>query len=482
MLILVVLLQAAFSAFQDWSSSKVMKSIKNMMPSTAIVIRNGVERKVPVQELVVGDLVHLTYGTKVPADIRLIESHDLKFDKSMLTGESEAIEGTVECTSDRYLESKNMAFMTTLVTNGQGCGIVVAVGDQTIIGSIASLTSRTEETETSLHKELRKFVLVIAIAAICTASVVILVWSFWLRIKYPNYIDNASILVNSIAVIIAFIPEGLPVCITLSLLMSRVLVKNLPTIETLSCVNVICSDKTGTLTQNKMFVANATYGVNKFDFDAKLSSEESSLCMGVKKLTAAAYLCNNAHYDENDQCNNLNIRRAFGDATDIALLRFSETYSQTKNLKDNYTELQEIPFNSKNKWMVKLLKPKNSQIHESIFGRVGADITSDNFLLIKGAPDILLKKCAFINQADEEVSLTKDMIEEITRLQNNWSELGQRVILLCKKQFQEKESLNTVHLSDCELTRIVNETNDFCLIGMLSIIDPPREGKSLHFF
>jgi sodium/potassium-transporting ATPase subunit alpha len=152
----VILLQAAFSAFQDWSSGKVMKSIKNMMPSAATVIRDGTEFKIPIEEVVVGDLVLLEYGHKVPADVRIIESHDLKFDKSMLTGESEAIEGTIECTDECYVESKNIAFMTTLITNGQGKGIVVATGDQTMMGKIAGLTSSSAEKQTSLQKEISR--------------------------------------------------------------------------------------------------------------------------------------------------------------------------------------------------------------------------------------------------------------------------------------------------------------------------------------
>ena len=123
LIILVILLSAAFEAFQDWSSSKVMKSIKNLMPSEASVIRNGVEMKIQVADLVVGDLVILTNGAKVPADLRLIESNDLKFDRSMITGESEAIEGNINCTDEIYSESKNVSFMTSLVTNGNGKGI-----------------------------------------------------------------------------------------------------------------------------------------------------------------------------------------------------------------------------------------------------------------------------------------------------------------------------------------------------------------------
>jgi sodium/potassium-transporting ATPase subunit alpha len=208
LLIVVIMLQAAFSAFQDWSSNKVMKSIKNMMPHFATVIRNGIEHKIPVEEVVVGDLVHLSYGNKVPADIRIIESHDLKFDKSMLTGESEAIEGTVECTDERYVESKNIAYMTTLVTNGQGKGIVVAIGSQTIMGKIASLTDQTAEKKTSLQKEITRYVYYVSFVASLTVVILIIIWSSLIRVKYPNYINTANMMVNSIAVFCAFIPTG----------------------------------------------------------------------------------------------------------------------------------------------------------------------------------------------------------------------------------------------------------------------------------
>jgi sodium/potassium-transporting ATPase subunit alpha len=173
-----------------------MKSIKNMMPCSATVIRNGVEHKIPVEDVVIGDLVHLSYGNKVPADVRIIESHDLKFDKSMLTGESEAVEGTIECTDDRYVESKNIAFMTTLITNGQGKGVVVAVGDQTVMGRIAGLTSQTNEKQTSLQREITRFVIFIGVLAVSTVVILLIVWAAWLRIHYPNYIDVPSMMVN----------------------------------------------------------------------------------------------------------------------------------------------------------------------------------------------------------------------------------------------------------------------------------------------
>jgi sodium/potassium-transporting ATPase subunit alpha len=343
-------------------------------------------------------LVVLSYGTKVPADVRLIESHDLKFDRSMLTGESEAIEGTVECTDERYVESKNIAYMTTLITNGQGKGIVIETGDKTLMGSIAGLTSKAEEKESTLQVELRRFVFIVATAAVIMAITVVIVWAVWLRVQYPDFMDVSSLLVNTISVMVAFIPEGLPVCVTLALLLiakrmakSRVLVKDLATIETLSCVNVIASDKTGTLTQNKMFVSSAAIGVQNVSL--KTLQKESERTVGFNQLVACSNLCNNAHFEiETYKTNSINNRKANGDATDIALLRFSTEYSQYENFNEYYQILADIPFNSKNKWMMKIIRPENTVVHNSIF----KENTADDLMLLKGAPDYLLKKCRSI--------------------------------------------------------------------------------------
>jgi sodium/potassium-transporting ATPase subunit alpha len=199
----VILLQASFSAFQDWSSDKVMKSIKSLIPSQATVIRDGAEHTIAAEELVVGDLVLLVYGHKVPADVRIIDSHDLKFDRSLLTGESEAVDGTVECTDDQYVQTKNIAFMTTLITNGQGKGIVVSSGKSTMIGTIASLTQQTNQKESSLQKEIRRFVIFISLLAITTVVILLIFWSTYIRPHYPKYIDVPTMMVNCIAVMVS---------------------------------------------------------------------------------------------------------------------------------------------------------------------------------------------------------------------------------------------------------------------------------------
>lgn len=156
----------------------------------------------------VGDILKIIYGQKVSADCRIIETKDLKFDKSMLTGESEAIEGTVECTDEKYVESKNMAYMTTLVTQGQGKGIVVATGAQTMMGMIAGLTDQSVEKPTSLQIEIQRFINIICVGAAFSGILVVVTWAAWLRVSYPNYIDYVSLMINTISVVIGFIPDG----------------------------------------------------------------------------------------------------------------------------------------------------------------------------------------------------------------------------------------------------------------------------------
>ena len=474
MIIIIIFLQASFSAFQDWSSNKIMSSIRNMIPNSASVIRDGVEHKIPVEDVVIGDLVHLSYGNKVPADVRIIESHDLKFDKSMLTGESEAVEGTIECTDDRYLESKNIAFMTTLITNGQGIGVVVQTGAQTAIGNIANMVSKANEKATSLQEELNSFIFKIVCFAVITASILLIIWAGQIVNKHPNYITLPYIMVSIISVVVGFIPEGLPVCVTLSLLIiakrmakRRVLVKNLSVIETLSCVNVIASDKTGTLTQNKMFVNKISNGLETIDIN-KLKIRSNS----INKLLGACLLCNNAKFQDSLDNESTKQKETTGNATDIALLRFSTEFLDLKDLRMYYTTINEIPFNSKNKWMMKIVKPNDMGIHESIFNY---ELSRDeSMMMLKGAPDILLKKCSsMIDQYGNEIELTNKLMNGIIKLQNDWCLLGERVLLICIKK--TNFSMELIERSAEEL---VNLSDDFCLVGLIGLIDPPREGIS----
>jgi sodium/potassium-transporting ATPase subunit alpha len=269
--------------------------------------------------------------------------------------------------------------------------------------------------------------------------------------------------------------------VTLSLLIiakrmakSRVLVKNLTVIETLSCVNVIASDKTGTLTQNKMFVASASTGVVEVNLDLTMSNRT----LAFEQLVSACGLCNNAEFEDPTSNEPINQRKTKGDATDTALLKFSTQYERFPNLFSEYDIAGEIPFNSRNKWMAKVIKPLNRNTHEEIFG-ADSDMAS-NVVLLKGAPDYLLKKSTHIIHVDgSRLALRAETVNNLIKIQNDWCVQGQRVLLLCKKECKMSEILATQRTSASnELEAYIQKSNDFCIIGMVGIIDPPREGIS----
>jgi sodium/potassium-transporting ATPase subunit alpha len=310
---------------------------------------------------------------------------------------------------------------------------------------------------------------------------------------------------------------------------SRVLVKNLSTIETLSCVNVIASDKTGTLTQNKMFVASAVAGLDTIDLinDAAQTDKEQSLAF--QQLVCIAGLCNNAHFDDEkeaakpaaQQLTNgqvgvvvktttakshhhkhrwlprlhrkhkaskkelfeslleTNQRPASGDATDIALLKFAAEYSRVPgNINEKYNVLADIPFNSRNKWMMKLVRSVGGDsMHSRVFGVDTAYDVDSDVVLLKGAPDYLLKKSTHIARADGSATpLTPESINELIRLQNEMCINGQRVLLLCKRACNYDKIVASMTADGISLDEFVNRTNDFCVVGLVGIIDPPREG------
>ncbi|PMB63776.1 Potassium-transporting ATPase alpha chain 1 [Beauveria bassiana] len=267
LVIIVITLQAGFSAFQDWSTQRTMKSITDLLPSEALVVRNGETVKIAAADLVAGDIVHLSIGNKVPADLRILShSGDIRFDRSVLTGESDEIEGAVDMTDQSFLESRNIAFMGTLVVNGSGVGIVVLTGSRSVMGRIAKATASTEERPTLIQREIWRFVRIIVCLTVVLALLILFTWVGWLRRDHPAYMNVVAMLNNVMGCVVAFIPEGMPVGVALTLMMVarrmktvHVLPKGLSTVETLGCVNVICSDKTGTLTQNEMHVNSSAF-------------------------------------------------------------------------------------------------------------------------------------------------------------------------------------------------------------------------------
>lgn len=270
----------------------------------------------------------------------------------------------------------------------------------------------------------------------------------------------------------------------------RVLVKELSTIETLSCVNVIASDKTGTLTQNKMFVSNILAGKVETHKSPNFGEKNPAF----NKLVAISGLCNDAHYIDDESFSNVLLQskrknskknsiipfqeKIKGDATDIALLKFSTDHvHDIDNLRHNYTVLTDIPFNSKNKWMMKAVQIKNVATHNSIFDENETEQACLMFL--KGAPDKLLRKCStFLGIEGDEDELSDQTKLNIISAQNDWCMDGQRVLLLCKKKLNNQDMRDICIKSQSDVERYVEDSNDFCLVGLVGIIDPPRENMS----
>jgi len=272
-LVAVFIIQAAFNAWQDWSASRVMASITTMLPDSCLILRDGAQVTVVASDVVPGDILYIKAGNKLPADVRFVEiSSDCKLDRSILTGESLPLQGTVENTDENYLETKCIGLQGTHCISGSGLGIVVSTGDSTVFGKIAKLTNEPKTGLTPLEKEILNFVIIICSIMFTMILIVIIVWfvhvSFYLllssdfhraaylRKSYPDWINVPTLIVDCVSVAIAFIPEGLPIAVTASLTITanimrqnKILCKSLKTVETLGSVSVICSDKTGTLTK-----------------------------------------------------------------------------------------------------------------------------------------------------------------------------------------------------------------------------------------
>ncbi|CAG8503184.1 9336_t:CDS:1 [Paraglomus brasilianum] len=469
LLLIVIFLQAVFNGYQDWTTSSVMKSINKMLPSTAIVTRDGKEQTVPLSNLVVGDLVHLKLGNKVPADIRITEQIDLKFDKSILSGESKPVSASTEQTNEIYLESRNIALMGTLVTMGGGSGIVVAVGDGTVMGKLAKLSSHGSQDKTLLQKEITRFVIVITTLAVLTSSLTLIVWGTWLRHSYPNFINLPMALINAIGVLVAFVPEGLPIAVTLTLTLvarrmasQKVLVKNLTVVETLGSVNVIASDKTGTLTQNRMAITNVHIGQDSYN-QGECRQAQLEKSPGFSQLISVGRLCNAASFDPSTMSLSISDRLVLGDGTDAAVLRFVTEYAIDETEVGNFDKIAEIPFNSKNKWMLRIMRPKSaSNVYK----------TACPVLMIKGAPEVLFNSCTRIIDADcNEKPFGEFERQSLVNVQESWSSSGRRVIALCYRIIKNE---NEIPKDSHDLEALEKLAYNLTVVGLVGILDPPR--------
>ncbi|KAE8356040.1 hypothetical protein BDV28DRAFT_161956 [Aspergillus coremiiformis] len=486
-LLAVFFIQAGFNAWQDWSSSRVMASITAMLPESCLVQRDGSQINVDAPDIVPGDVVYIKAGNKLPADVRLIDvSNDASFDRSILTGESLPIHGTVDSTDDNYLETHCIGLQGTHCVSGNGKGIVVATADSTVFGGIAKLTSEPKTTLTTLEKEILRFVVMIVSIMLVMIIVVVVVWAAWLRVDHPDWINVPTLIVDCVSVAIAFIPEGLPIALTASLtitanLMRRnqILCKSLKTVETLGAVSVICSDKTGTLTRNKMFVTDCC--ISTFTLSPESARDRMAVdtkTSGVHQLRAASALCNAAEFDASSANLPLQERHIYGDATDQAILRFSESLGPISDMRQTWKMTYELPFNSKNKFMIRTFSM--AQASGSATALSAAEAVqfkpADTLLTIKGAPDILIERCTHAIALDGNVETLDDRVRgKVLEVKDRWSSEGRRVILLARKVLSGTEILVSPSSREFEAEVMSQAKTDLVLVGIVGIVDPPRE-------
>ncbi|OCT71101.1 hypothetical protein XELAEV_18038010mg [Xenopus laevis] len=461
-LIAVVVVTGCFGYYQEFKSTNIIASFKNLVPQQATVVRDGDKFQINANQLVVGDLVEIKGGDRVPADIRIITSQGCKVDNSSLTGESEPQTRSPEYTHESPLETRNIAFFSTMCLEGTATGIIINTGDRTIIGRIATLASGVGNEKTPIAIEIEHFVDIIAGLAIffgATFFVVAMV------IGYPFL----RAMVFFMAIVVAYVPEGLlatvTVCLSLTakrLARKNCVVKNLEAVETLGSTSVICSDKTGTLTQNRMTVShlwfdNQIHSADTTEDQSGQSFDQTSDTW--RALSKVVSLCNRAFFKSGQDGIPVPKRIVIGDASETALVKFSEiTVGNVMEYRERFKKVTEVPFNSTNKFQL--------SIHE-----LQDPLDLRYLLVMKGAPERILERCSTIMIKGQELPLDEQWKEAFQTAYMDLGGLGERVLGFCHLYLNEKEYPRGFNFDTEEMNF---PTNDLCFAGLISMIDPPR--------
>ena len=493
----VVVINATFTFIQEYQAEKTMESFRQLLPPHARVLREGKVRDILASELVVGDIIYLEEGDKVPADGRLIENNTLKVDNSAITGESEPQLRSLEWTHPNMLESRNMVFSGTLIQSGNGKAVIFGTGQNTQIGSLATLTQQTSDVDTPIRRELNHFIKVISAIAI-SLGITFFILAFLLKDVF------LASLIFAIGIIVANVPEGLLPTVTLALsLASRrmasqnALIKQLESVETLGSTTVICTDKTGTLTQNRMAVNSIMIGFECLILKNPASSKKGTIDQeaeesanktieeknvdsgkeggsgeergskaeggsgaegdtGTEGGTEGVCVIKKPVWDPEKLppifirvaglCNNAKLRESppgyTGDPTEGALLVFANSLEDVEKLQNEYPRLEEFPFDSITKRMEVICRTPEGKLE----------------VYLKGAPEVVVKMCSSalasggIKKLDETEQ--KKLLDQHLRL----AEKGERVIALAHRQGEDQREY----------------TEDFIFLGFIGIVDPPR--------
>jgi sodium/potassium-transporting ATPase subunit alpha len=439
----VILINAVFTFVQEYRAEKSIEKLKLLLPFHVKVIRDGREKEIHAREIVPGDLIILSEGDKVPADSRLIDTTYLMVNNAPLTGESEPVPLQHKPCEGELIESRNIAFAGTTGVSGSGKAVVFSTGMRTEFGRIAHLTSAVEAGLSPLQKEIVRVTRIIAFLATIMGVAFFFIGQVVGRSFWENFIF-------AVGIIVANVPEGLLPTVTLSLAMGsqrmakkKALIKTLTSVETLGSVTVICTDKTGTLTQNRMEVKEAWTPDDKQN--------------AVSLLTKTAYFCNNAKFIEGQYK---------GDPTEIALLKYA-----SGNIGDLKAErISEIPFDSERKRMTTVYKVSNEFIVTS--NRLDENLSESSLLdtrhslraFTKGALESVLPLCKYVLVNQEKAVIDKDMKEKIMNACHSLMDKGLRVLGFAYREIEDS-SLITRH-SSLEA--------DMVFLGLIGLEDPPR--------
>jgi len=459
----VVTVTGIFSYYQESKSAKIMEGFKNLVPQYALVRRNGGEKiTVKAEDLTLGDIVEIKFGDRCPADLRILEARGLKVDNSSLTGESEPQARGPEFTHENPLETKNLAFFSTNAVEGTAVGMVVNIGDNTVMGRIAGLASGLEGGQTPIAKEIEHFIHIITGVAVFL-GVTFFIIAFILGY---NWLDAVIFLIG---IIVANVPEGLlatvTVCLTLTakrMASKNCLVKNLEAVETLGSTSCICSDKTGTLTQNRMTVAHMWFDNKIMDADTSEDQSGSSFdknAPGWKTLERVACLCNRAEFKGGQEGISVLKREVNGDASEAAILKCTElSKGNVMAYRAANKKVCEIPFNSANKFQV--------SIHES------SDPNDKGYvMMMKGAPERILERCSTISIDGKDLPLTQQWKDNFEAAYMELGGLGERVLGFCDFSLPtNKYPIGYPFDPDEENFPL----NGLRFVGLMSMIDPPR--------
>ena len=413
----IVIFNAILGLVQEEKAEKSIEALKKMISPTTKVIRNGIQKQVEAVELVPGDIVVLEAGSYVPADCRLIESFNLKVEESSLTGETEANLKNADCTLENNIalgDMKNLAFMSSIITNGHGKAVVVETGMNTKVGEIANMIMENDSPETPIQKKLNGVSKVLGTVCLVICLVIFVIGIF-------KKIPPMEMFMTSVGLAVAAIPEGLPAVVTIMLSIGvttmakkQSIIRKLPAVETLGSSSVICSDKTGTLTQNKMKVVK-TCTKNEL-----LLIELSTMCTDCEVLNTK---------------NNVEVQ---GEATEIAIVNYGISKGKLKNeLYNKMPRISEIPFDSNRKMM--------TTIHR---------LETGYRVITKGAPDVLLKKCININEE---------------KIQEDNLKMANKALRVIAVGYKDIKNLP----AEINTNTIENNLN---FVGLIGMIDPPREG------